>query len=132
MVQTDLKSDNLCGFNQAAAPMYYILDPIQNHTQFTVGETGVFSGVGLHTPGEVIDISSSLVDGGRDNLLTLCQTPVPSMMSNKGYASDASIRNIGPPLPTQGLNYLNDNLQKIPGAQFKNFEKFSTRLAISK
>ena len=125
MVQTDLKSDNFCGFNQAASSMYWTLDPIQNHSQFAVGETGVFVGVGLHTPSEIIDVSSSIVGGGRDNYLTKCTPPVPSMMSDIGYASDESIRNQGPPLPTQGLSEAGTDMQPVKGAQFTRGDNFN-------
>ena len=120
MVQTDLKSDNFCGFNQAASPMFWILDPVQNNVQFSIGETGVFSGMGLHTPAEVIDVSSSIVGGGRDNFLVSCVPPVPSMLSDKGNSTDASIRNIGPALPTQGFNNPEIVVDKVKGARFTN------------
>ena len=117
MVQTDLKSDNFCGFNQAASSMYWILDPVQNNLQYNVGETGVFTGVGLHTPGQVIDVSNTIVGGGRDNYLTKCNPPVPSMMSQYGNASDASIRNMGPVLPTQGLSEPGTDMQPTHNAE---------------
>lgn len=123
MVQTDLNSDNFCGFNQSASPMFWVLDPIQTNVQFNAGETGVFTGVGLHTPQEVIDVSSMIVAGGRDNLLTNCTPPVPSLPT-KGFASDDSIRGIGPPLPTQGLSDAGAETQPILGAQFNRREGF--------
>ena len=123
MVQTDLKSDNFCGFNGAAAPMFWVLDPIQNNVQFNAGETGVFTGVGLHTPAEVIGVSSMIVGGGRDNLLTNCIPPVPSLHA-KGFASDDSIRGIGPPLTTQGLSDAGAERQPLQGAVFTRKEGF--------
>ena len=126
MVQTDLKSDNFCDYNTAAASFFWILDPVQNHTQFGAGETGVFTGVGLHTPAEVIDVSSMIVAGGRDNYLTSCVPPVPSLPSKYGNSSDDSIRGDGPKLPTQGLDDRANNLQLSQSAQFnsENRERF--------
>ena len=132
MVQTDLKSDNFCGFNQAASSMYWILDPIQNNLQYNVGETGVFTGVGLHTPSEVIDVSSSIVAGGRDNYLTMCNPPVPSMPTEQGFATDASIRNMGPPLPTQGLSSPGNDEQPLQGAKFVRKDNFGNLENIEK
>ena len=60
MVQTDLKSDNFCGYNSSAAPFFWTMDPIQNNVQFNAGEVGVNTGVGVHTPSEVIKVSNFL------------------------------------------------------------------------
>lgn len=76
MVQTDLSSDNFCGFNQSASPFYYTMDPVQNNVQFKVGEIGITPSVGVHTPGEVIKVDSYLKDIG--NVLTRCNLPVPA------------------------------------------------------
>lgn len=100
MSQTDLKSDNFCGFNTSAAPMYWRLDPVQNRLQYNVGEAGVPTGVGLNTPGEVIQVDSFLKNIG--NHLTSCAPPVPSMPSKFGFESDSSIQNNGKSLPIQG------------------------------
>jgi len=126
MVQTDLKSDNFCGYNTSAAPFFWVLDPVQNHVQFTAGEIGVFTGVGLHTPPEVIDVSSMIVAGGRDNYLTSCIPPVPSLPSKYGNASDDSIRGTGEKLATQGLDDRGTHLQLSQLAQFnrENTERF--------
>jgi len=123
MVQTDLKSDNLCDFNTSAAPFYYILDHIQNKVQYNSGEVGVFTGVGIHTPSEVVKVSNFLSDRG--NYLTSCIPPVPPMLSNNGYESDASLTNSGPPLQTQGfVDNRNDALNKLTNDQMKNNEHF--------
>ena len=66
----DTTMDNLCGFEQEASKMYYTLDPIQNQFQYNIGDIGIYSGVGLNTPAQVIDVSSTIVGGGRNNLLT--------------------------------------------------------------
>ena len=80
MVQTDLMSDNFCVQNDAAAPYFWILDPIQRggpqHVQYNFGETGLFTGVGLQTPAPFIDISSNLQN--YNTVLSLCQPPVLS------------------------------------------------------
>ena len=128
MVQTDLKSDNFCGYNTAAASFFWVLDPIQNNVQFNAGETGVFTGVGLHTPGEVIDVSSMIVAGGRDSYLTSCVPPVPQLPSKYGYETDNSIRGNGPKLPTQGFDDRGTELQLEQAAHFDrdNIERFES------
>ena len=126
MVQTDLKSDNFCGYNTSAAPFFWILDPVQNKIQFNAGEVGVFSGIGLHTPGQVIDVSSMIVEGGRDSYLTSCIPPVPPLPSKYGYETDNSIRKIGPQLPIQGLDDTHQDLQPEQSAKYEtqNIEHF--------
>jgi len=121
MPQTDLKSDNFCGYNTAAASMYWILDPAQNRLQYNIGEVGVPTGVGLHTPGEVIQVDSFLRDIG--NYLTACNPPAPPMPSKLGYASDDSITNKlvpGNTLPVQGLSNKFKQDSPIPTATFDN------------
>lgn len=120
MVQTDLKSDGFCDYNTAAAPFYWILDPVQNNVQYNAGEPGVFTGVGLHTPSEVIGVSSMIVGGGRDNYLTSCVPPQPSLPSNDGNATDASIQVNGPKLETQG--FVTD---RNTDAQLSQYAKFN-------
>ena len=123
MVQTDLKSDNFCGYNTAAAPFFWILDPIQTNVQYNAGEPGVFTGVGLHTPSEVIDVSSMIVGGGRDSYLSSCNPPVPQLPSKYGNATDESIRGDGPRLTTQGLSDRVNDLQLSESAQFERESK---------
>jgi len=103
--QTDLLSDNFCGFNQAAAPMFWIMDPVQNTLLYNVGEVGLATGVGLHTPAEVIDVSSNILDGGAQagNILTKCIPPAQPNLSKFGFETDSSIRNTGGSLPTTGF-----------------------------
>ena len=126
MVQTDLKSDSFCDYNTSAAPFFWILDPVQNHVQYNAGETGVFTGVGLHTPSEVIDVSSMIVGGGRDNYLTSCVPPAPPLPSKYGNATDESIMGNGPRLTTQGLDDRGNDIQLSQSAQFnrENIERF--------
>lgn len=120
MVQTDLLSDNFCGYNTSAAPMYWTLDPIQNRLQYNFGTVGVPTGVGLNTPSEVIDVSSFLSD--RQNLLTKCIPPAPPALSQYGNASDASIQTTNNELniPVQGTGENAYNMKKIGIAQFNN------------
>ena len=56
MVHSDLKSTDLCGYDNSASSMHWVLDPVQTRTQFNVGGPGVPTGVGLNTPGEVISV----------------------------------------------------------------------------
>ena len=118
MVQTDLKSDNFCGYNTSAAPFFWILDPVQNSVEYKVGEVGVPAGVGVHTPGEVIKVSNFLSD--RENYLTSCVPPVPPMPSSVAYSSDASISDSGLPLKTQGFNEFTDR-KKLNSDVIENF-----------
>lgn len=114
MAQTDLKSDNFCSLNSSGAPFYWTMDPVQNHVAFKTGEVGVPVDVGLHTPGQVIGVSSML--DGRDDILTNCIPPKPKLPSPNGYASDNSIKGIGLPLPRENfenLNNTNDELKDV-------------------
>jgi hypothetical protein len=121
MVQTDLKSDNFCGYNTAAAPFYWTLDPVQNHVSYNFGEVGVSTGVGLHTPASAIDVSSMIVGGGRDNVLTSCNPPVPAL-SPHGNLTDDGIRtnNSSLQIPTQGLETRKNDLTNLNYVQNNN------------
>lgn len=122
MVQTDLKSDNFCGYNTAAVPFFWISDPVQNNVRYNAGEIGVFTGVGLHTPSKVIDVSSMLV-GNRDDYLSSCNPPVPPLPSKYGNVTDESIRGDGPRLTTQGFSDRVNDLQLSQSAQFERDNK---------
>ena len=102
MVQTDLKSDNFCGYNQAASSFYWILDPVQNNEQYNVGEVGVPTDVGLNTPAQVIEVSNFLSD--RENVLTKCIPPVPSW--DKPGTFNTKSDNLKE-LEIIGMNYIN-------------------------
>lgn len=121
MVQTNLKSDNLCNYNQSATPFRWIMDPTQVNVQYNVGEVGVQTGVGLHTPSEVIKISNFLSD--RHNKLSGCIPPIPAMLSKYGYESDASIRHDGPQLEIQGLD--------LPTSPHTQEEKITDRASLN-
>ena len=85
--------------NQSAGPFHWIMDPTQVNVQFNSGEVGVPTGVGLHTPAEVIQVDTNLKSIG--TYLTSCNLPVPTTLSKYGYESDESINNNGPPLKIQ-------------------------------
>lgn len=79
-MQTNLKSDDFCGYNIAAAPFFYTFQPDQYHNTYVYGEIGVSAnggGPGSYTPPNVIDISSFL--SGRDDILTRCLPPTPAL-----------------------------------------------------
>ena len=120
MIQTDLKSDNFCGFNQATGPFFWTNDPIQNNVQYSVGEVGTPAGVGIHTPAEVIQVSNLLT--GRGRYLSSCVPPAPNLPSKNGFDSDDSINNNGPELNVQGLDKPGTERQMTPGAIFKREE----------
>lgn len=121
MVQTDLKSDSFCDYNSAAASFHWILDPVQNHVSYNIGEVGVPTGVGLHTPAPVIDVSSMIVGGGRDTVLSSCNPPVPAL-SSYGNLTDNGIRTNNPSiqLQTQGLDTRKSDLQQLNELQNSN------------
>lgn len=121
MVQTNLKSDNLCDYNHSAGPFHWIMDPTQVNVQYNVGEVGIPTGVGLHTPAELIQLDTSLKSIG--NYLTSCIPPVPAMLSKYGYESDASINNNGPQLETQGL--------KLPNSPHTQKENLTDRASLN-
>lgn len=80
MAQTDLKSDAWCGYNQAASPFFWVMEPGQYNNTYVFGEVGVSAAGG--SPGSyvrptTIDISSFL--SGRDDMLSKCQPPVPDL-----------------------------------------------------
>lgn len=77
-MQTGLKTDNFCGYNQAAAPFYWVFEPGQYENTYVVGEVGIIpngGGPGSYVRPDVIDVSSFLL--GTDNILTKCIPPVP-------------------------------------------------------
>lgn len=53
---------------QAVAPYKWIIDNTQNSEQYNLTETGINSSIGLHTPSDIINVSSYLSDRG--NILT--------------------------------------------------------------
>jgi len=81
-MQTDLKSDNFCGYNQSAAEFFWTFMPNQYSNTYSIGEVGVPAGGGMagsYVRPDVIDVSSFL--SGRDDILSKCTPPVPSLDS---------------------------------------------------
>jgi len=120
MVQTNLKSDNFCGYNSAAAPFFWTMDPVQNNIQYNIGEPGVFTGVGLHTPALVIRESNMLSDRG--NYLTSCTPPRPPLPKNSIHSlqdRNTELNNIKEEFQNnqeESVNYSNI-ISKANGAQ---------------
>lgn len=84
MAQTNTKSDAFCSYNQSATPFFWIMQSHQYENTFVDGEVGINANGGA--PGsyvrpEVVDIDSFL--SGRDDILSKCQPPVPSLDSIK-------------------------------------------------
>ncbi len=82
MTNVGLKSDNFCGYNQSASPFFYTFQPEQYKNTYVVGEVGVIpqgGGAGSYIRSDVIDVSSFL--SGRDDVLSKCLPPVPSLDS---------------------------------------------------
>jgi hypothetical protein len=84
-MQTNLESDNFCGYNQEAAPFFWVLQPASSqgyNNMYAIGEVGVPAqggSAGSYVRPEIIDIASFL--DGRDNILSKCNPPVPSLDS---------------------------------------------------
>jgi hypothetical protein len=81
-MQTNLKSSDMCGYNQSASPFYWSFQPHQYENTFAYGEVGVNSqggAAGSYIRPNVIDISSFL--SGRDDVLSRCVPPTPSLES---------------------------------------------------
>ena len=103
MAQTNLLSDDFCGINQESAPFFWIFQPNQFQDTFAIGEVGISAlggSAGTHIRPEIINISSFLE--GRDNILSKCVPPVPSLDSlNQGsqIRSQNTISTSGGPNP---------------------------------
>jgi hypothetical protein len=79
-MQTDLKSDDFCGYNISASEFYWTLQPGQYNNTYVMGEVGVGfqgGGPGSYIRPDVVDISSFL--SGRNDNLSKCSPPVPSL-----------------------------------------------------
>lgn len=76
MSQTDLKSDAFCIYNQAAAPLEWILQKGQYYNTFPIGTVGINAKSNFVRP-DVINIDSFL--SGRDDILSKCNPPVPAL-----------------------------------------------------
>lgn len=81
-MQTGLKSDGTCGYNQAAASFYWTFMPDQYKNTYAYGEIGVNAAGGTggsYIRSDVIDISSFL--SGRNDILSKCTPPTPDLGS---------------------------------------------------
>jgi len=81
-MQTNLKSDDFCGYNQESAPFFWIFQKGQYANTYAIGEIGIAvnaGAAGSYIRPEIIDISSNL--SGRESILTKCAPPVPSLDS---------------------------------------------------
>lgn len=75
-MQTDLKSDAFCIYNQAAAPLEYTLQKGQYYNTFPIGTVGINAKSNFVRP-DVINIDSFL--SGRDDILSKCNPPIPAL-----------------------------------------------------
>lgn len=81
-MQTNLQSDNFCGYNNSASEFFWIMMPNQYSNTYAIGEIGIPAGGGMggaYVRPEEIDVSSFL--SGRDDILSKCTPPVPSLAS---------------------------------------------------
>ena len=59
--QTNLKSDDFCGYNQASAPFFWILEAGQYENSYAYGEVGINASGGTggsYIRPDVVDIDS--------------------------------------------------------------------------
>lgn len=79
-MQTGLKSDGFCLYNQSASEYFWVMQPGQYENTYAYGEVGVpvnGGGPGSYIRRDGIDIDSFL--SGRDNPLSKCTPPAPSL-----------------------------------------------------
>lgn len=101
MAQTNLKSDDFCYYNESAAPFYYYMQPGQYANTYVYGEVGINAAggtAGSYVRSDVIDVSSFL--SGRDDILSKCNPPVPSLGSvNKKPLIEQNSQNVNILIP---------------------------------
>jgi hypothetical protein len=79
-MQTNLRSDDFCSYNQSAAPFYWVFEPYQYANTYVYGEVGINAAggtAGSYVRPDVIDVDSFL--SGRDDILSRCNPPVPGL-----------------------------------------------------
>ena len=99
-MQTNLSSDDFCSYNISALPFYYFFEPSQYKNTFASGEIGINAqggGAGSYVRSDVIDISSFL--SGREELLSRCNPPVPSLSEVKNEKLVYQNKNVRDLLP---------------------------------
>lgn len=77
--QADLKSDDWCGYNQAAAEAQYVFQrPVQQgyKNTYAIGSVGINAAYNPIRP-DLVNIDSFL--SGRDDILSKCNPPVPAL-----------------------------------------------------
>ena len=115
MVHNDLNSNNLTGYDNSTESMKWVLNSAQNNSQFDTGTPGVSTGVGLNTPGNVINVDSFLKNIGNHLSKNIVD-------SNPDYSVDSN--NISFPLVKGAemnsthfdkFNKIDDKFNKIEG-----------------
>jgi hypothetical protein len=79
-MDTSLKKDDFCSYNQSAAPFYWTFEPYQYANTYVWGEVGLSAAggsAGSYVRPDVIDVDSFL--SGRDDILSRCVPPVPGL-----------------------------------------------------
>ena len=79
MSQANLKSDDFCSYNQAAAPFLWVMQKPQEqgfNNTFAYGSVGVNT-ASNHVRPDIINIESYL--SGRDDILSKCNPPIPAL-----------------------------------------------------
>ena len=105
MAQANLKADAFCSYNQASAPLEWILQRHQYENTFAMGSIGINANANA-VRADVINIDSFL--SGRDDILSKCNPPIPAL-------DDANM----PPLQYQNQKNVNE-LQPIYSREKKS------------
>lgn len=74
--QTNLKTDDWCSQNQAAAPLEWILQKGQYNNTYAIGTVGINAAANA-VRSDVVNIDSYL--SGRDDILSKCNPPIPAI-----------------------------------------------------
>lgn len=74
--QTNLKTDDWCSQNQAAAPLDWILQKGQYNNTYAMGTVGINAAANYVRP-DIVNIDSYL--SGRDDILSKCNPPIPAL-----------------------------------------------------
>lgn len=104
-MQSNLSADAFCSYNQASAPLEWILEKGQFNNTFAIGSVGINAKENAVRP-DVINIDSYL--SGRDDILSKCNPPIPAL-------DDANL----PPLTYQDQANVNE-LQPIYSREKKS------------
>lgn len=117
MAQTDLKSDDFCGYNQSAQPLEWILSKDQYFNTFSIGTVGINPTSNFVRP-DVVNIDSYL--SGRDSILAGSCAPVLPALDEANespltYQNQENTNNLQPMYSREKRSAINlDSVTYIP------------------